>query len=211
MENLCQLLIQQNYSICKSISRGKFDKLELYKYFREAVKSIKKVKKSLKSQPEAKPSGPEVKLLKEVRREQYQNEEYEKLVLRIEKMKQKRQQGIENDKKWSEMNDENEELVNRFNRLKTVVKKPPSNLYLKKTTSKPAYAFLNEPCDEQVKLQKFAFIHELVKTSCDENLPNIDEPVKTRCDKNLPKIKRKSPLVKKRKNSGENLGEVLVS
>ena len=63
MENLCQLLIQQNYSICKLISRGKFDKLELYKYFREVVKSVKKVKKSLKSEPEAKPSGPEVKLL----------------------------------------------------------------------------------------------------------------------------------------------------
>lgn len=162
----------------------------------------------MKSEPEANPSGPQVKLLKEARREQYQNEEYEKLVLRIEKMKQKRQQEIKNDKKWSEMNDENDELLNR---LKPVVKKPPSSLYLKNTTSKPVYAFLNEPHDEQVKLQKFAFIDELVKTSCDENLPNIDEPVKTRCDKNLPKIKRKSPLVKKRKNSGENLCEVLVS
>ena len=110
------------------------------------------------------------------------------------------------------MNDENDELVNRLNRLKPIVKKPPSSLYLKKTTLKPVYAFVNEPRDELVKLQKFAlFIHELVKTSCDENLPNIDEPVKTRCDKHLPKIKGKSPLVKKRKNSGENLGEVLAS
>ena len=138
----------------------------------------------MKSEPEANPSGPQVKLLKEARREQYQNEEYEKLVLRIEKMKQKRQQEIKNDKKWSEMNDENDILVNRLNRLKPVVKKPPSSLYLKKTTSKPVYAFLNKPCDEQVKLQEFAFIDELVKTSCDGNLPNIDEPVKTRCDKN---------------------------
>ena len=109
------------------------------------------------------------------------------------------------------MNDENDELVNWLNRLKPVVKKPPSSLYLKKTTSKPVYAFLNEPRDEQVKLQQFAFIDELVKTSCDENLPNIDEPVKTRCDKHLPKINGKSPLVKKRKNSEENLGEVLAS
>ena len=36
------------------------------------------------------------------------------------RIKQERQQEIENDKKWSKMNDENDEIISRLNRLKPV-------------------------------------------------------------------------------------------
>ena len=53
-------------------------------------------------------------------RGQYHDEEYARLMARIEKLKQKRQQHIENDKKWSNMNDQNDEIISRLNRLKPV-------------------------------------------------------------------------------------------
>lgn len=39
------------------------------------------------------------------------------LMARIEKIKQKRQKEIENDKKRSEINDENDELISRLSRF----------------------------------------------------------------------------------------------
>ena len=48
---------------------------------------------------------------REEQEQQYQEEEYDKLITRIEKIKEKRQQEIENDKKWSKTNDENDEII----------------------------------------------------------------------------------------------------
>ena len=59
-------------------------------------------------------------MTREEQQEQYQEEEYDKLVTRFENIKQKRQQEIENDKKWSKMNNENDEIISRLNRLKPV-------------------------------------------------------------------------------------------
>lgn len=59
MENLCDILIRQNIATCKLISKGKFNKLELYKYFKESAKEIFKVQKSLKSEREVKLSKEE--------------------------------------------------------------------------------------------------------------------------------------------------------
>ena len=53
-------------------------------------------------------------------RAKYNDEEYVKLISRIEKIKQKRQNEVENDKKWSEMDDENDEMIEWLNRLKPV-------------------------------------------------------------------------------------------
>ena len=80
----------------------------------------------LYSEPEAKPTT----------EENSQNEGHEKLVSQIEKLKQKRQREIDNDKKWSEMEDENDELIGRLNRLKPVepiVTPDPDTAYFDKT------------------------------------------------------------------------------
>ena len=68
---------------------------------------------------------------KEERRAQYNDEEYNKLISRIEKIKQDRQNEVKNDKKWSEMDDENDELIGRLKRLKSVelVEEPESDIY----------------------------------------------------------------------------------
>ena len=64
---------------------------------------------------------------KEEARDQYNDEEYDKLISRIEKIKQDRQ----NDKKWSEMDDENDELIERLKQLKPVelVEEPELDIY----------------------------------------------------------------------------------
>lgn len=68
---------------------------------------------------------------KEERRAQYNDEEFDKLIDRIEKLKQDRQNKVENDKKWSDMNDENDELIGRLKRLKPVelVEEPELDIY----------------------------------------------------------------------------------
>ena len=47
LENLCEILIWQDNAICKSLSKGKFNELELYKYFKETAREIKLFKKTL--------------------------------------------------------------------------------------------------------------------------------------------------------------------
>ena len=47
LEYLCDILIWQNNAIYKSISKGKFNELELYKYFKETAREIKSFKKTL--------------------------------------------------------------------------------------------------------------------------------------------------------------------
>ena len=47
LEFLCDILIWQNNAIRKSISKGKFNELELYKYFKETAREIKLFKKTL--------------------------------------------------------------------------------------------------------------------------------------------------------------------
>ena len=68
---------------------------------------------------------------KEEQRAQYNDEQYNKLMDRIEKIKQDHQNEVKNDKKWVEMDDENDELIGRLKRLKPVelVEKPESDIY----------------------------------------------------------------------------------
>ena len=81
-----------------------------WNYIKETAREIKLLKKTLSHDSlsaERHSSLPaEQPMTKEERQDQYEDEEYEKLVTQVEKIKQKRQQEIENDKKWSKMNDE---------------------------------------------------------------------------------------------------------
>ena len=110
--DLCNILVESNVQLCKQIQKGGINEENLYNHFKNTAKTIKKYSKliepygSLSTKPR----------YKEEEREQYNDEEYDKLISRIEKIKQDRQ----NDKKWSEMDDENDELIERLNRLKPV-------------------------------------------------------------------------------------------
>ena len=132
--NLCNILVESNNHLCKQIQKGGIDEENLYNHFKNTAKTIKKYSKyieshsSLSTEPHSSPVKP---LFKEEVREQYNGEEYDKLISRIEKIKQDRQNEVENDKKWSDMNDENDELIVRLKRLKPVelVEEPESDIY----------------------------------------------------------------------------------
>ena len=139
LDYLCDILIWQNNAICKSISKGKFNEMELYKYFKETAREIKLFKKTLPhgSLPAEPHDSLPVEPLRtqEEYEQQYEDEEHEKIIARIEKIKEKRQQDIENDKKWSKLNDENDEIISRRNRLKPVepvVEPDPDIEYMEK-------------------------------------------------------------------------------
>ena len=111
----------------KQIQKGGLDEENLYNHFKNTAKAIQKYSKLIGSHSNlsTKPR------CKEEARDQYNDEEYDKLISRIEKIKQDRQNEVENDKKWSDMNDENDELIVRLKRLKPVelVEEPESDIY----------------------------------------------------------------------------------
>ena len=113
--HLCNILVESNYQLCKQIQKGGIDEENLYNHFKNTAKTIEKYiesHSSLSTEPHS--SWPVKPLFKEEVREQYNGEEYDKLISRIEKIKQDRQNEVENDKKWSDMNDENDELIVRL-------------------------------------------------------------------------------------------------
>ena len=118
---------QPNLKLCQSIREEKFDVYELCEHFEKTAQKINKLSKIIEKN-ETQNNQPSCK---EERRAQYNDEEYNKLIDRIEKIKQKRQKDIENDKKWSEMDDENDELIGRLNRLKPfkIVEDPDLEFY----------------------------------------------------------------------------------
>ena len=133
--NLCNILVESNVQLCKQIQKGGIDEENLYNHFKNTAKTIKKYSKfieshsSLSTEPHS--IFPAKPRCKEEAREQYNDEEYAKLISRIEKFKQDRQNEVENDKKWIEMDDENDELIGRLKRLKPVelVEEPESDIY----------------------------------------------------------------------------------
>ena len=133
--NLCDILVESNVQLCKQIQKGGIDEENLYNHFKNTAKTIKKYSKLIESQcnlsTEPQGSLSTKPRCKEEAREQYNDEEYDKLISRIEKIKQDRQNEVENDKKWSEMDDENDELIGRLKRLKPVelVEEPESDIY----------------------------------------------------------------------------------
>ena len=118
VKKLCQILVKSNLQLCQSIRKGGVDVQKLYKHFEKTDQKINEFSKIIEN-------------IETKNNETQDNvEEYDKLIDRIEKIKQDRQKDIENDKKWSEMDDENGELIERLNRLKPVeiVKEPESDI-----------------------------------------------------------------------------------
>ena len=96
--HLCNILVESNYQLCKQIQKGGIDEENLYNHFKNTAKTIKKYSKyieshsSLSTEPHSSPVKP---LFKEEVREQYNGEEYDKLISeskkssKIAKMKSK--------------------------------------------------------------------------------------------------------------------------
>ena len=124
---LCQILVESNLQLCQSIRDGTFNVYELCEHFEKTAIQIDKLSKTIEH---FKPQNNKPRCKEELRA-QYNDEEYNKLMDRIEKLKQMRQNEVENDKKWSEMDDENDELIGRLKRLKPVelVEEPESDIY----------------------------------------------------------------------------------
>ena len=125
---LCQILVESNLQLCESIKENSFDVQDLYTHLKWTAEKINKLSKMIEKNDEIRDIKPRCK---EERRAQYNDEEYNKLIDRIEKLKQMRQNEVKNDKKWSEMDDENDEIIGRLKRLKPVelVEEPESDIY----------------------------------------------------------------------------------
>ena len=129
--NLCNILVESNNHLCKQIQKGGIDEENLYNHFKNTAKTIKKYSKfieshgSLSTEPHGSLSTESG--CKDEKKEENDEEDYDKLISRIEKIKQDRQ----NDKKGSVMDDENDELIGRLKRLKPVelVEEPESDIY----------------------------------------------------------------------------------
>ena len=126
--HLCNILVESNYQLCKQIQKGGIDEENLYNHFKITAKTIKKYSKfieshgSLSTEPHGSLSTESG--CKDEKKEENDEKDYDKLISRIEKIKQDRQ----NDKKGSVMDDENDELIGRLKRLKPV-EEPESDIY----------------------------------------------------------------------------------
>ena len=125
VQNLCQILVKANPQFCESIKENGFDVQNLYNHFKWTAKKINKLSKMIEENDEIHDTKPRCR---EERRAQYNDEEFDKLIDRTEKLKQERQNEVKNDKKWSEMDDESDELIGRLKRLKPV-EEPESDIY----------------------------------------------------------------------------------
>ena len=128
VQKLCQILVESNLQLCESIKENGFDVQNLYNHFKWTAKEINKLSKMIEKNDEIHNIKPRCKV---ERRAQYNDEEFNNLIDKIEKIKQDRQNEVENDKKWSEMDDENDELIGRLKRLKPVelVEELESDIY----------------------------------------------------------------------------------
>ena len=104
--DLCDILVHSNLQICNLIKRRGYNKSNSFDHFNSTAKTIKKLSKIIESQSSLPTENQE------------EGKKDDKLMARIENIKQNRQKRIENDKKWSEMDDENDELISTLNRLK---------------------------------------------------------------------------------------------
>ena len=118
--------MDSNIQLCQQIRKGGIDKENLYKHFKNTAKTIK-IYSNLIEPHDSLSTKPRCE---EEARDQCNDEEHDKLMDRIEKIKQDRQKDIENDKKWSEMDDENDELIERLIQLKPaeIVEEPESDI-----------------------------------------------------------------------------------
>ena len=125
---LRQILVESNLQLCESIKENSFDVQDLYSHLKWTAEKINKLSKIIEKNDEIHDKKPSCK---EEQRAQYNHEQYNKLIDRIKKVKQDRQNEVENDKKWVEMDDENDELIGRLKRLRPVelVEEPELDIY----------------------------------------------------------------------------------
>ena len=125
---LCQILVESNLQLCESIKENSFDVQDLYSHLKWTAEKINKLSKIIEKNDEIHDRKPRCK---EEQRAQYNHAQYNKLIDRIKKIKQDRQNEVENDKKWVEMDDENDELIGRLKRLRPVelVEEPELDIY----------------------------------------------------------------------------------
>ena len=140
IEKLCEVLTEQNMEINSAIKRKTIKWELVVSANKNAIRKIKRLQKKLANEPEAKPkksvkiepeakpnipeNEPEAKSnisknefkSKKSRREQEQENEYERLVKRIAQMK--------DDKLQQNMEDENDELISKLNQLNSVEPEP---------------------------------------------------------------------------------------
>ena len=81
IEKLCEILIEQNTEIFRMLKKGKFNKKIMMDHAALAVRKIKKIKKMINNEPKA-----QLKSKREVENEN----EYEKLIVQINKLKDDR-------------------------------------------------------------------------------------------------------------------------
>ena len=98
----CNILVESNVQLCKQIQKGRINEENLYNHFKNTAKTIKKYSNLIESHSNLS-TTPHGSLsteprCKEEAREQYNDEEYDKLISRIKKIKQDRQ----NDKKMGQ-------------------------------------------------------------------------------------------------------------
>ena len=97
--DICNIMVASNLQVSKIIQENGFNPSIISKHFRNTAKEFKKYSKIIESHGSlsTKPR------CKEEEGAQNNDEEYDKLIDRIEKIKQDRQNDKENDKKWKWM------------------------------------------------------------------------------------------------------------
>ena len=92
VKDLCQILVKSNLQLCRSIKEDGLDVQQLYNHFRNTAKKINELSKLIETDeiPENQPR------CKEERQTQYEDQEYDKLIDRIEKLKKSRNILIKN-------------------------------------------------------------------------------------------------------------------
>ena len=96
VQKLCQILVESNLQLCQTVREGRINVHELCEHFEKTAIQIDKLSKRIKENYKIHDNKPRCR---EERRAQYNDEEFAKLISRIEKIKQDRQNEVENDKK----------------------------------------------------------------------------------------------------------------
>ena len=148
--------------------RGRYNKANLLEHSRLTAKEIKKIIKLIESHR------------KSLTKNEEEGEKDDDLLARIEKIKQKRQKEIQNEKEWRQMNDENDEIISRLNRLKPVepVLQPEPDIELlakeeERTRLRDEYFDRKEKQERAELAKKCAIKHESEPVQNSE--PNNDE------------------------------------
>ena len=83
-----QILVESNLQLCQLIKQGQYCERELYKHFKKTAHTINELSKLIEQNSSSYASNNEPKC-HEGAKQQYDDKSYNKLIARIEKIKQK--------------------------------------------------------------------------------------------------------------------------